>query len=161
MKFLNRSEAEPTIKSAFSKVCGRMRFRCHRKRIYQFASTLPFRCFSDCPTRSKMIELHVVTEVVRYANATNTRSCDIFGHRILFGFFFFYRFRPSEIIRYVHTNKMHFCFDPLARAFSNRCDSDENSQRISVNRRPKHIEMYAFSNEDAEYSFHWHCLTFS
>ena len=56
---------------------------------------------------------------------------------------------------------MHFCFDPLARAFSNRCDSDENSQRISVNRRPKHIEMYAFSNEDAEYSFHWHYLTFS
>ena len=107
-----------------------------------------------------MIELHVVTEVVRYANATNTRSCDIFGHRIHFGFFF-YRFRPSEIIRYVHTNKMHFCFDPLARAFSNRCDSDENSQRISVDRKPKHIEMYAFSNEDAEYSFHWHYLTFS
>ena len=52
-------------------------------------------------------------------------------------FFFFYRFRPSEIIRYVYTNKMHFCFDPLARAFSNRCDSDENSQRISVDRRPK------------------------
>ena len=95
--------------------------------------------------------------------------CECYKHTLLryfrssysFWFFFFYRFRPSEIIRYVHTNKMHFCFDPLARAFSNRCDSDENSQRISVDRRPKHIEMYAFSNEDAEYSFHWHCLTFS
>ena len=42
-----------------------------------------------------MIELHVVTEVVRYANATNTRSCDIFGHRIHFGFFFTVFDRPK------------------------------------------------------------------
>ena len=38
--------------------------------------------------------------------------------------------------------------DPLSRAFSNRCVFNENAQRISVDRRPKHIEMYAFSKEN-------------
>ena len=33
------------------------------------------------------------------------------------------------------------------RAFSNRCVCDENAQRISVDGRPKRIEMYAFSKE--------------
>ena len=40
---------------------------------------------------------------------------------------------------------MRFRFDQL----SNRCVFDQNPQRISVNRRPKRIEMYAFSNENA------------
>ena len=49
----------------------------------------------------------------------------------------------------VHTNTLcvRFCFDPLSRAFSDRCVFDENTQRISVNGRPVRIEMYAFSNE--------------
>ena len=43
---------------------------------------------------------------------------------------------------------------PLGRVFvkekvSNPCVFDENVQRISVNGRPKRIEMYAFSNENA------------
>ena len=37
----------------------------------------------------------------------------------------------------------------LKKKFSNPCVSDENVQRISVNGRPKRIEMYAFSNENA------------
>ena len=46
----------------------------------------------------------------------------------------------------VHTNTIwtRFRFGPLSRAFSNWCASDENTQRISVDRRPKCIEMYAF-----------------
>ena len=40
-------------------------------------------------------------------------------------------------------------FDQLSRAFSNRCVFDQKPQRISVDRRPKRIEMYAFSNENA------------
>ena len=44
---------------------------------------------------------------------------------------------------------MRFRLYPLSRAFSNRCVFDENAQRFSVDRRPKRIEMYAFSNENA------------
>ena len=36
---------------------------------------------------------------------------------------------------------MRFRFDPLSRAFSNRCVFDENAQRISVDGRRKRIEM--------------------
>ena len=36
-----------------------------------------------------------------------------------------------------------FRFDPLSRAFSNRCVLDEQVQHISVDGRPKRIEMYA------------------
>ena len=44
----------------------------------------------------------------------------------------------------VHTNKicMRLHFDPLSRACSNRYVFDQNPQRISVDRRPKRIEMY-------------------
>ena len=42
---------------------------------------------------------------------------------------------------------MRFRFDPLSRAFSNRCFFYENAQRISVNGWAKCIEMYAFSKE--------------
>ena len=50
----------------------------------------------------------------------------------------------------MHTNtiSMRFRFDPLSRAFSNRCVFDENAQRISVDGRPKCIEMYAFLNKN-------------
>ena len=44
---------------------------------------------------------------------------------------------------------MRFRVDPLLRTFSNRCVFDENAQRISVDGRPKRIEMYAFSQENA------------
>ena len=44
---------------------------------------------------------------------------------------------------------MRFQLYPLSRAFSNRYVFDENAQRFSVDRRPKRIEMYAFSNENA------------
>ena len=44
---------------------------------------------------------------------------------------------------------MRFHLYPLSRAFSNRCVFDENAQRFSVDRRPKRIEMYVFSNENA------------
>ena len=44
---------------------------------------------------------------------------------------------------------MRFHLYPLSRAFSNRCVFDENAQRFSEDRRPKRIEMYAFSNENA------------
>ena len=42
---------------------------------------------------------------------------------------------------------MRFRFDPLSRAFSNRCVFDETTQRISVDGRPKRLEMR--SNENA------------
>ena len=55
------------------------------------------------------------------------------------------RFRLSTLMLIC----MHFNLYPLSRAFSNRCVFDENAQRFSVDRRPKRIEMYAFSNENA------------
>ena len=44
---------------------------------------------------------------------------------------------------------MRFRFDPLSRAFSNGCVFDENARRISVDGRPKGMEMCAFSNANA------------
>ena len=44
---------------------------------------------------------------------------------------------------------MDFHLDPLSRAFSEECGFAEKAQRLSVNRRPKHIEMYAVSKKDA------------
>ena len=55
------------------------------------------------------------------------------------------RFRLSTLMLIC----MRFHLYPLSRAFSNRCVFDENAQRFSVDRRPKRIEMYAFSNENA------------
>ena len=48
-------------------------------------------------------------------------------------------FRPST-----NTIRMRFRFDPLSRAFSSLCIFDENAQRVSVDVRPKRIEMYGF-----------------
>ena len=47
----------------------------------------------------------------------------------------------------VHTNTvcLRFCFDPLLRAFSNRCVFDENAQCVRVDGRPKPWEMILWS----------------
>ena len=60
--------------------------------------------------------------------------------------FILMRFRPFTLIGYV---SVRFRFDPPSRAFSNRCVFDENAQRISVDGKPKRIEVYAFQNENA------------
>ncbi len=44
---------------------------------------------------------------------------------------------------------MRFHLYSLSTAFSNRCVFGEYAERISVDGRPKRIEMYAFSNENA------------
>ena len=52
--------------------------------------------------------------------------------------FILLRFRPSRLIRYV-------CVFVLIH-FQKRFQIDESAQRISVDVRPKRIEMYAISN---------------
>ena len=64
----------------------------------------------------------------------NTRAGGIIGDRLHFDAF-------STI--HTETIDMRSRFDPLSRAFSNRCVSDENVQRNSVDGRPKRIEMSA------------------
>ena len=88
--------------------------------------------------------MHVVKRVKLYAHATNTIACDIFGHRFHFDVF-------STFFDGSHLHDMsRIRFDPLSREFSNRRVFVENAQRISVDGRPKRIEMYAaFSNENA------------
>ena len=73
--------------------------------------------------RWKTIELHVVTSVALFAHVPNARSWDIFGHRFLF-----------DVFSTVHNNTicMRFRFDPLSKAFLNRCVFDENGQRQLV-----------------------------
>ena len=65
---------------------------------------------------SKNINLHVVKQV-NYSYTTNTRACDIFGHRFHF-----------DATIHTHTICMPIRFD--------RCVFDENAQRISVDARP-------------------------
>ena len=91
--------------------------------------------------RSKTIELNDFT----YAHA---RVCPGTTHvvEMASSFFILMRFRQSTLIRYV---SMRFRFDPPSRAFSNRCVFDDNAQRISVDGKPKRIEVYAFQNENA------------
>ena len=50
------------------------------------------------------------------------------------------------IIRYVCISVL---IHLVSKAFSNRCVFDENSQHISADGRPKRVELYAFSNENA------------
>ena len=54
-----------------------------------------------------------------------------------------------------------FRFDPLSIAFSNRCVFDENTQRISVDGRPKRIEMYALMWTGPQTSVMYPCLKIS
>ena len=56
------------------------------------------------------------------------------------------RLRPSTLIRYVCISVL---IHLVSKAFSNRCVFDENSQHISADGRPKRVELYAFSNENA------------
>ena len=79
--------------------------------------------------------MQVVTQVELYVYNANTRAFDIFGRRFYF-----------DAFSSVHTNRIYvrFRFDPLSKAFSNRCVFDENARRISVDRRPKRSEMYTF-----------------
>ena len=58
--------------------------------------------------------------------------------------FILMRFRSFSTV-YTDTICMRFRFDHLSRAFSSRCVFDVNAPRISVDGRPKRIEMYAFS----------------
>ena len=101
-------------------------------------------CLRPVLKRSKTnIELHVVKRVKLCAHATNTIDCNIFGHRFHFDVFltFFDRSHLHDMSR--------IRFDPLSREFSNRRVFDDEAQRISVDGRPKRIEMYvAFSNEN-------------
>ena len=78
------------------------------------------------------------------SHATNTIACDIFGHRFHFDAFLTF-FDGSHL-----HDMLCIRFDPLSREFSNRRVFDENARRISVDGRPKRIEMYeGFSNEIA------------
>jgi len=79
--------------------------------------------------------MQVVTQVELYVHGSNTRAFDIFGRRFYF-----------DAFSTVHTNRIYvrFRFDPLSNVFSNRCVFDENARRISVDGRPKRIEMYPF-----------------
>ena len=58
---------------------------------------------------------------------------EVFGHRFYFDAF-------STVLPNTHI---------YAFSFSNRCVCDENALRINADGRPKRIEIYAFSNENA------------
>ena len=81
---------------------------CTLSRSQEFLSTMPkFQiALSTVKTlkRSKTIDLHVLTLVELYAHATNTRACDIFGHR-----FHFVAFSTVK----TYTICMRFRFDSL------------------------------------------------
>ena len=55
-------------------LCASLRFRCHRKRIDRFASTLPFTCAFDC--------LHQYDTCVRFRFDPLSRT---FSNRCVFG----------------------------------------------------------------------------
>ena len=71
-----------------------------------------------------------------YAHAQNARSCDIFEHRIHCDAFLTLFDHPHEYALYFDEFRLYFAlyFDP---------------HRMSVDGRPKRIEMYTFSNENA------------
>ena len=102
---------------------------CRRKRIGRFASTLLFRWFSTVHT--KTFENDRITRC-----DVSWTLCACYKHTRLWYFrssFLFWcvseLFWPSTLVRY------GWVFD-------------ENAQRISVDGRPKRIEMYAISNEN-------------
>ena len=59
-------------------------------------------------------------------------------------------FRQSSTV-HTKTRCMRFRFDPLSRAYSNRCVFDENAQPIvwTELKRPKRVALCAYSNENA------------
>ena len=56
-----------------------------------------------------------------------------------------------DAVSTVHGNtiSMRFHLYPFSRAFSDQFGFDEYTQQFSVDRRPKRIKMYAFSNVSA------------
>ena len=66
-------------------------------------------------------------------------------------------FRRFSTVR-TDTICMRFRFDPLSRAFSNRCVFDENAQCVSVVGRPKRMEMYAIMWTGPHTSVIYPCL---
>ena len=62
---------------------------------FRFPTTILMHFQLSTLKRSKTIELHVVTQVELYAHASNTRACDIFGHRFHFDAFFTVFDRPN------------------------------------------------------------------
>ena len=66
-------------------------------------------------------------------------------------------FRRFSTVR-TDTICMRFRFDPLSGVFSNRCVFDEKAQRISVDGKPKRIEMYAIMWTGPHTSVMYPCL---
>ena len=107
-----------------------MRFRCHRKRIDPFASTLPFWC------------------VFEYPHWNIRKRCDVSA---------FYKSMRQRywvivfiLIRFpnVHTDRicLRSRIEPLSRTFLTRCVFDENAQRIAgVDGRPKRISVLVWT----------------
>ena len=88
--------------------------------------------------RSKTIVVHDLTQFEIYAHV---RVCPGTTHvvHMTSSFSFWCVFdRPVYV-------SVRFRFDPPSRAFSNRCVFNENAQRISVEGKPKRIEVHAFS----------------
>ena len=123
---------------AFSKICVAIQ----NPSIY-FRPRSRFDAFST---------VHSDNKIARYsARMLQTDAPAIFWVIV----FILMRLRPfpflSTTIRYVidayerdNLICMHFRFDPLSRAFSNRCVFDENAQRVSVDGRPKRIDFRRF-----------------
>ena len=83
--------------------------------------------------------------------------CYVDGNAFSFGFVFgvienaLIDLRPHHRFHTVFTKtiRMPFHLSPLSREFSNLCSFAVSAQRLSVDRRPKCIETYAVSNENA------------
>ena len=103
-------------------------------------------CLRPVLKRSKTnIELHVVKRVKLLSHACYKHN-RLWYFRSSFSFLcLFDLFRRLTIIRYV----AHSFWSTFKRVFKST-HFDENAQRISVDGRPKRIEMYAtFSNENS------------
>ena len=111
----------------FQKYAFPLSLKTHRSIHVHYTVLMRFRLFTL--KLSKTIKLYVVTLVELYAHATNTRGCDCFGlccHCDTFSTF------------HTKTICMRFRFDPLLRAFLNRCVFDENAQRnVCVSKRKR------------------------
>ena len=80
-----------------------------------------------------------MTFVELYAHATKHTRLRFFWSSFSFGCVF-----DRQVDCDNNAIRIRFPFDPLSREFF-----DENAQPISVVGRPKRIEMYAISNENA------------
>ena len=89
-----------------------MRFRCHRKRIYRFSSTLyRLNAFSTVHTKTlenDRIARWLVTQVELYVYATNTRTCNKIVHRFHFDAFSTVHKYDMNAFRFWSTSKSVF-----------------------------------------------------